>query len=47
MFLWGTVAALLACVTKPAHLIGLRFLLGVFEAGFSVRISYLLEQYTR
>lgn len=36
MFLWGTSAALMAAVTKPSHLIGLRFLLGIFEAGFSV-----------
>lgn len=36
MFLWGAVAALLALVRTPAQLIGLRFLLGVFEAGFTV-----------
>lgn len=39
MFLWGTVAAAMAAVTKPAHLIALRLLLGIFEAGFSVSTS--------
>lgn len=36
MFLWGAVAALLSLVQTPAQLIGVRFLLGVFEAGFTV-----------
>lgn len=40
MLLWGTSAALMAAVTKPSHLIGLRFLLGVFEAGFSVSLFH-------
>jgi len=40
MFLRGAVAAITACVTKAAHLMALRFLLGVFEAGFSVRDIY-------
>lgn len=35
-FGWGSVAALLGVVQHESHLIALRFLLGVFEAGFSV-----------
>lgn len=38
-FAWGAVAALIGAVTTQAQLIGLRFLLGVFEAGFSVSIT--------
>lgn len=36
MFLWGTVPAALAVVNTPGQLLGLRFLLGIIEAGFSV-----------
>ncbi|KAJ5690040.1 hypothetical protein N7462_004432 [Penicillium macrosclerotiorum] len=35
-FGWGSVAALLGAIKSPSHLIALRLLLGVFEAGFSV-----------
>lgn len=36
MALWGAVAAALGAVQTTKQLIGMRFLLGVFEAGFSV-----------
>ena len=36
MVLWGSVAAALGAVKNTKQLIGLRVLLGVFEAGFSV-----------
>jgi MFS family permease len=35
-FAWGSVAALIGAVRHQGQLIALRFLLGVFEAGFSV-----------
>lgn len=35
-FAWGSVAALIGAVRNHGQLIALRFLLGVFEAGFSV-----------
>lgn len=37
MVLWGIVAASMAAVQTPTQLIVLRFLLGIFEAGFGVR----------
>lgn len=36
MVLWGAVAACLGAVKNTKQLIGLRVLLGIFEAGFSV-----------
>lgn len=39
MFAWGSVAALIGAVRHQGQLIALRFLLGVFEAGFSVSDS--------
>ncbi|CAG9950899.1 unnamed protein product [Clonostachys rosea f. rosea IK726] len=45
MFLWGAVAALLALVRTPAQLIGLRFLLGVFEAGFTLPARSALSDF--
>lgn len=38
-FAWGSVAALIGAVRNQGQLIALRFLLGVFEAGFSVSDS--------
>jgi MFS family permease len=36
MFLWGAIATTLAAVRTPTQLIAVRFVLGLFEAGFSV-----------
>lgn len=36
-FGWGSMAALIGIVQNKSQLIALRFLLGVFEAGFSVK----------
>lgn len=38
-FAWGSVAALIGAVRNQSQLIALRFLLGVFEAGFRVSDS--------
>lgn len=38
-FAWGSIAALIGAVRHQSQLIALRFLLGVFEAGFSVSDS--------
>ncbi|KAJ5356546.1 hypothetical protein N7517_011155, partial [Penicillium concentricum] len=38
-FAWGTVAALIGAVRHQSQLVALRFLLGVFEAGFRVSDS--------
>ena len=47
MFLWGTVAALMALVQTPAQLLGVRFLLGVMEAGFSPAILFIISTWYR
>ena len=47
MLLWGTVAALMALVKTPAQLLGVRFLLGVMEAGFSPAILYIISTWYR
>ena len=47
MVLWGTVATLMALVKTPAQLIGMRFLLGVMEAGFSPAILFIISTWYR
>lgn len=47
MFLWGAVAALMALVKTPAQLLGVRFLLGVMEAGFSPAILFIISTWYR
>ncbi|KAF2729839.1 pantothenate transporter liz1 [Polyplosphaeria fusca] len=47
MVLWGTVAALMALVKTPAQLLGMRFLLGVMEAGFSPAILFIISTWYR
>ncbi|KAI1625277.1 major facilitator superfamily domain-containing protein [Exophiala viscosa] len=47
MFLWGAVAAITACVTNASHLMALRFLLGVFEAGFSPAVLFIISVWYR
>jgi MFS family permease len=47
MLLWGTVAALMALVKTPAQLLGMRFLLGVMEAGFSPAILFIISTWYR
>ncbi|KAJ5370665.1 uncharacterized protein N7496_006757 [Penicillium cataractarum] len=46
-FGWGAVAALLGVVQHQSHLIALRFLLGVFEAGFSPAVIFLISTWYR
>jgi MFS family permease len=43
MVLWGTVVALTALVKTPAQLIGMRFLLGVTQAGFSPAVIFMIS----
>lgn len=47
MIAWGTVSALLALVKTPAQLIGVRFLLGVAEAGFSPAVLFIISTWYR
>ena len=47
MILWGTVVAILAVVKTPAQLLGLRFLLGVMEAGFSPAVLFIISSWYR
>lgn len=48
MLLWGTVVACMAAAQSARHLYALRFLLGIFEAGFSPAVLYLFSMwYTR
>lgn len=48
MFLWGIVVACMGAVQNARHLWALRFLLGIFEAGFSPAVMYLFSMwYTR
>jgi MFS family permease len=44
-FAWGSVAALIGISRHQSHLIALRFLLGVFEAGFSVSTNARVQKY--
>lgn len=47
MLLWGAVAALMALVKTPAQLLGMRFLLGVMEAGISPAILFIISTWYR
>lgn len=47
MVCWGTVSALMALVETPAQLIGVRFLLGVTEAGFSPAVLFIISTWYR
>jgi MFS family permease len=47
MFLWGTVAVLMALVNTPAQLLGMRFLLGVMEAGFAPAVIFIISTWYR
>lgn len=47
MIFWGTISALLALVKTPAQLIGVRFLLGVAEAGFSPAVLFIISNWYR
>lgn len=47
MVLWGIVATCLGAVQNTAQLIGLRVLLGVFEAGFSPAVLFLISTWYR
>ncbi|KAJ6148105.1 hypothetical protein N7497_010087 [Penicillium chrysogenum] len=46
-FAWGSVAALIGAVRHQGQLIALRFLLGVFEAGFSPAVIFLISTWYR
>jgi len=45
MILWGLTGMAMAMCTQKIHLMGLRFLLGVFEAGFSPLCLYFLGRW--
>ncbi|KAF2267737.1 MFS general substrate transporter [Lojkania enalia] len=47
MVLWGSVAALMSLVKTPAQLLGMRFLLGVMEAGFSPAVLFIISTWYR
>ncbi|KAL2834162.1 major facilitator superfamily domain-containing protein [Aspergillus pseudoustus] len=47
MFLWGTCAACLGAVKTTSQLLAIRFLLGLFEAGFAPAIIYLISSWYR
>ncbi|KAF3044843.1 hypothetical protein E8E11_002537 [Didymella keratinophila] len=47
MVFWGSVSALMALVKTPAQLIGVRFLLGVTEAGFSPAVLFIISTWYR
>jgi MFS family permease len=47
MILWGTVVACLATVKTPAQLLGVRFLLGIMEAGFSPAVLFIISSWYR
>lgn len=45
MILWGAVAAAMSAIQTTSQLIAVRFVLGIFEAGFSVsRNTFALRQ---
>ncbi|KAJ5977916.1 hypothetical protein N7501_001258 [Penicillium viridicatum] len=46
-FAWGSVAALIGAVRNQGQLIALRFLLGVFEAGFGPAVIFLISTWYR
>lgn len=43
MILWGSALALTALVRTPAQLIGMRFLLGATQAGFSPAVIFMIS----
>ncbi|KAK5042916.1 hypothetical protein LTR84_012005 [Exophiala bonariae] len=45
--LWGAVAASMAAVQTPTQLILIRFVLGVFEAGFSPAVLFMISTWYR
>ncbi|KAF5983685.1 allantoate permease [Fusarium bulbicola] len=47
MIFWGTSCAVIACVQKWQQLVGLRFLLGVAEAGFSPAVMFIISSWYR
>lgn len=47
MVLWGSVVAVLAAVKTPAQLLGVRFLLGIMEAGFSPAVLFIISSWYR
>lgn len=47
MVFWGSVSALMALVKTPSQLIGVRFLLGVTEAGFSPAVLFIISNWYR
>ncbi|KAJ0132216.1 hypothetical protein HZ326_24704 [Fusarium oxysporum f. sp. albedinis] len=47
MIFWGTSCAVIACVQTWQQLIGLRFLLGVAEAGFSPAVMFIISSWYR
>ncbi|KAH8892590.1 MFS general substrate transporter [Thozetella sp. PMI_491] len=47
MFLWGAIATTLAAVQTPTQLIAVRFVLGLFEAGFSPAVLFLISTWYR
>lgn len=40
MFFWGICAAFIGAVQTTRQLLAIRFLLGLFEAGFAVHIQH-------
>ncbi|KAJ5399962.1 hypothetical protein N7465_010451 [Penicillium sp. CMV-2018d] len=46
-FAWGSIAALIGAVRNQGQLIALRFLLGVFEAGFGPAVIFLISTWYR
>ncbi|CAN9173942.1 unnamed protein product [Alternaria alternata] len=47
MVLWGSVCAIMACAQTWQQLVGLRFLLGVAEAGFSPAVMFIVSSWYR
>ncbi|KAF2812537.1 pantothenate transporter liz1 [Mytilinidion resinicola] len=47
MICWGTVAASMSAVETPAQLLGVRFVLGIMEAGFSPAILFIISTWYR
>lgn len=45
MFLWGCVTCCMAAVTKYEHLVALRFIIGILEAGFAPGILLILSSW--
>ncbi|KAK7698574.1 hypothetical protein SLS64_012442 [Diaporthe eres] len=47
MIFWGTICAIIATVQTWKQLVGLRFLLGIAEAGFSPAIVFIISSWYR